>query len=305
MSFLSTDLITSIKRSASVPTAQTVFQESDFLQMADNEIRSKLVPLVLKTMEELWVRQVDYSIVANQSGYLIPTRAIASALRDVQIIDKNNDQNRIELPRLSPDNLYSSYSGNYYFTVQKSGFYLQGNQVILYPTPTQANNILRLSYYCRPNSLVDPTACAQVTAINTSLNQITVSALPSTISTTTPLDFVKANPGFECSAIDQMPTNVAGTVLTFGSSLPADLSVGDYLCLAGQSCVVQVPVELQPLLIQYVVVRVLSSQGDAQALQAAVQELTKLEENALLLISPRVAGQAKRVTNGRSVSRFV
>jgi hypothetical protein len=52
-------------------------------------------------------------------------------------------------------------------------------------------------------------------------------------------------------------------------------------------------------------VRVLSSQGDAQALQAAVGELQQLEKNAMMLLAPRVSGKVKRVTNTRGVSRFV
>lgn len=305
MSYLTTDLITSIKRRAAVPTAQSTFSTSDFLQLADEEIRSKLTPLVLKTMEEMYVRTADQDIVANQAGYLIPSRAIASALRDVQIVDSNNDLNRTSLERLSPEDLFRVFVGTYRIAVRKAGFYLQGNQVMLYPTPTQSVNKLRLSYYCRPNSLVDVTEAAKVQSIDTVNKTITVESLPGAFSTSTPLDFVKANPGFECSAIDQTPTDITGLVLTFGSDLPTDLSVGDYICLAGQSCVVQVPVELQPLLVQYVAVRVLSSQGDMEALQAALAELEKLEENALLLISPRVAGKAKRVVNARGVSKWI
>jgi hypothetical protein len=305
MSYLTSDLITAIKRRAAVPTSQVTFTNTDFLALTDEEIRSKMVPLILKTQEEYFIRLYDYAVTANQAGYLIPTRAIANKLRNVQIVDSNNDLNRADLERLSPEDLFSGYSGSAYVTIQKSGFYLEGNKVVLFPTPNQTQSLLRLSYYCRPNVLVETTDCAKVTAIDTTNKQITVDALPSTISTSTPLDFVKANPGFECSAIDQTPTNIAGMVLTFASALPSDLAVGDYVCLAGQSCVVQIPVELQPLLTQYVVVRVLSAQGDSQALADAGKELQKLEENALLLISPRVDGKAKRVTNGRSLSRWV
>lgn len=303
--YLSSDLVVAVKRRAAVPTAQNTFQNSDFYSLADEEIRSKLVPLVMKNMEEFYVRPLDYQINANQSSYLIPTRSVASGLRDVQIIDSNDDQNRFPLERIDLGDLYSSFAANYRFTIRKNGFYPQGNSIIIYPTPTMTVNLLRMYYVCRPNSIVDVTACAQVTGINTALNQISVTSLPSTFSTSSPLDFVKANPGFECSAIDQTPTLIAGTVLTFGSALPTDLSIGDYLCLAGQSCVVQVPVELQPLLYQYIVVRILSAQTDTQALQSAINELKVLEENAQLMIAPRVAGKSKRVVNARAINRWV
>jgi hypothetical protein len=146
--------------------------------------------------------------------------------------------------------------------------------------------------------------CAQITAINPSLNQVTVSALPSNISTSTTVDFVMANPNYDYTAIDQTITNIAGSVLTF-ASLPASLSVGDYICQSTQSCVLQIPDELIPLLSQYVVVRVLSAQSDAQALQEAISELQKLESNANLLIAPRVNGKPKRVVNTKGITRYV
>jgi hypothetical protein len=68
---------------------------------------------------------------------------------------------------------------------------------------------------------------------------------------------------------------------------------------------VQVPVELQPLLTQYVVVRVLSAQGDSGALKNAIAELEALEKNASLLLTPRVQGSVKRVVNTRAISRWV
>lgn len=302
--YLSSDLMTSVKRKAHVPTSQSTFQAADFYSLADEEIRSKLLPLILAQMEEFYVRTFDYAITANQQAYLIPPRAIASKLRDVQIVNSSNSDNRFPLDRINPGDLYASGGSSARLTVQKNGFYPQGNQILIYPTPTQTVNLLRLSYYCRPSSLVDPTACALITAINTGTNALTVASLPSTMTTSTPLDFVKANPGFECSAIDQTAISIVGTVLTF-SSIPTDVAVGDYVCLATQSCVVQVPVELQPLLYQYVVVRVLEAQNDQSALKVALAELQKLESNASLLISPRVDGKPQRVTNSRGVIRFV
>ena len=303
MAYLSNDLVTSVKARANVPSSQNTFQTADFLRFADEETRSKLIPLIFKNLEEYYVRTYDYTIVANQAGYSIPTRAVAGKLRDVQLVSSTNDQNRIPLQRLSPEDLTQMLNGGY--SVSKGGFYLEGNKVILFPKPTTASQYnLRLTYYIRPSTLVDISQCGQVTAINTSTNQLTVASVPSTFSVSSPVDFVKASPGFECSAIDQMITNIAGQVLTF-SSLPTDIQVGDYVSLANQSCVVQVPVELQPLLFQYVVIRVLAAQSDTVALKAAMAELRSLEESVMVLISPRVDGKAKRVTNGRGIARLV
>jgi hypothetical protein len=194
--------------------------------------------------------------------------------------------------------------------IKKSGFYIKGNNVIMYPTPNYTQNIINLEYYIRPGTCVDPSVCAQVASINIPLNQVTVVTPPSNITLLTPVDMVNALSGFDYRAINQTITNIAGSVYSF-SALPVDqlgnvtLAVGDWICQATQTCVVQVPQELLPLLSQYVVVRIMAAQGDAQMLQAALSELAVLEKNAQMMISPRVAGKVKRVVNTRGVSRFV
>lgn len=312
MSYLSTDLAAAVQRRAAIPASQSTFSPTALYALGDEEIRSKLVPLVCRNIEDFYTQFLDYPITAGQAAYNIPTRAIAGALRDVQIIQASDTESRTPLERLAPEDLYSSVGGNYRFTIKKTGFYLQGNQVMMYPAPTMTSpNLLRLSYYCRPNQLVDPTACGQILSINTSTNTVVLaSSAPSTFTTASALDFIGAKPHFDWLIQDAVPasigtTTVANDTLVFSVAIPSALAVGDYVCLSGQSCVVQVPVELQPLLIQYVTVRVLSAQGDQQALQAAIAELGKLEENAILLIAPRVVGKSKRATNTRGISRFV
>lgn len=300
---LTSDLVTSIQRRAAIPNAQVTFTSTDFYALMDEEIESKLIPLVLKNLEEYYVADLPYNITTGVGAYAIPTRAIAGKLRDVQIISSTDPNSIIPLDRLDITDLFASTSTSYRVLIQKFGFYLKGNYVWMYPTPLVTQNILNLEYYMRPNTCVDPSTCAQITAISGST--VTVSSLPSNITTATLVDFVKTNPGFECPAIDQTISSVSGSILTMSNAAPSTLSVGDYVCQATQTCVVQVPKELLPLLSQYVVVRVLSSQGDLQAYQQAVAELTKLEENAQMLISPRVDGKPKRVVNTRNVSRFV
>lgn len=302
---LTSALMASVQRRASVPNAQVTFSPSDFYSFIDEEIESKLIPLILRNMEEYYVADFPTNIVAGVNTFPIPTRAIAGKLRDVQVISSTDPESIIPLDRLDIADLFSSTSTSFRVLIKKSGFYIKGNTVYMYPTPTYSQNILNLEYYMRPNTSVDPSTCSQVVSINTATNSVTVVGVPSNITTSTPVDLVKANSGFECTAIDQVITGIVGSVITFASSLPKTMIPGDYVCQATQSCVVQVPQELLPLLSQYVVVRVLSAQGDGQALQAAMSELAKLEENAMMLIAPRVDGKPKKATNTRGVSRFV
>ena len=306
MAYLSSDLMAAVKRYSSVPTSQVTFQAADFYALGDDSIRAKIVPLVIKHMSEYYVKPYNYSIQNGVSAYAIPPRAINSMLRSVQLVGMADPDSRVNLQQLAIEDLYAGLAGSTGILVKKSGFYIEGNNIVLYPTPVStALNTLRLNYFIRPNQLVDPTACALIQSVNTGANTITCASVPSTWSTANILDIVKAQPGFDCMAIDQAITNIAGGVITVSSTLPTTISAGDYVCLAGQSCVVQVPVELQPLLTQYVVVRVLAAQGDQNGLKSALAELEALEKNASLLLAPRVQGSVRRIVNSRSIARLV
>src|ERR1019366_1580977 len=296
----------SVQRYTAVPSSQVTFLNTDFYALADDSIRGKIIPLVIKHMAEFYVFPYNYSININQASYAIPARAINMILRSVEIVSATNSDSKANLDQLNREDLYAATTGNIRIMVKKSGFYIEGNNVILFPTPAQINtDILRMNIFLRPNQLVDPTACGIITAINSGAGTITCAATPAAWTTSNKFDLVKAQPGFDCTAIDQVVTNIAAGVITFSSVLPTNVAVGDYVCLAGQSCVVQVPVELQPLLTQYVVVRCLSAQGDANGLKAALAELEVLEKNANLLLTPRVQGSVKRVTKSRGINRWV
>lgn len=304
MAFLSSDLMAAVKRYGAIPTSQVTFQAVDFYALADDQIRSKILPLVLTQMSEYYVFAYNYSVNANQNTYAIPSRATAMNLRSIEFVSTSDPDTRVPVEQLNREDLYSGIGGNVRLLIKKNGFYIEGNNVILYPTPTQGLDTLRLNIFIRPNQLVDPSACGLITAVDPNANTITCSGVPSTWTTSNIVDLVKAQPGFDCTAIDQVITNIGAGVITFASTLPTNASVGDYVCLAGQSCVVQVPVELQPLLYQNVLVSVLSAQGDPK-LKDAKDELAKLEKNASTLMAPRVQGNVKRVVNARAITRWV
>lgn len=290
--------MTAVKRYSAVPTAQVTFLAADFYALGDDSIRAKILPLVIKNMAEYYVKPYNYAVTSGVTSYAIPPRAVNSMLRSVQLISSTDPDSRVNLEQLNIEDLGSSR--------KSKGFYVEGNSVVLYPTPVNTSlNTLRLNYFIRPNSLVDPTACGLISSINLGAGTITCASVPSTWTTANLFDTVKAQPGFDSTTIDQVVTNISGAVITFATTLPSTISVGDYVCLAGQSCVMQVPVELQPLLTQYVVVRVLSAQGDQNALKAALAELEALEKNASLLLAPRVQGSVKRIINSRSIARLV
>jgi len=293
-SFTTEELLSDIKQRAMVPTDQTTFTSSDLLRFATDELRMALLPTLLAEREEFYLSETGatQSIVASQAAYQIPARAVGQMLRDVLLVD--SDSRVYNLKRIEYDEI-----PNYQFsgTGTPEFFCLRNNKIVLFPTPSttaaSAYDLLT-PYYTRPSKLIEVTAAAQVASMAGST--VTVTSLPSTIANGASIDFIRDTGGFECLAIDQTITGVAGTVLTF-ASVPTDLTVGDWVALAGQSPIPQLPAELHPLLAERVARKVMKSIGDINGVKMSDQIIAEMTDGASKMTSPRVHGESKRVVS--------
>ncbi|CAB4200018.1 hypothetical protein UFOVP1351_20 [uncultured Caudovirales phage] len=282
MAYTTTDLITAVKAIASIPSSQNLFTTADFLRFANRAMHKKLIPLVLGTREEYWVQSYDHSITADRASYVIPSRAIGGKLRDVLWVSGNTETS---LPRLEPENIYSTESG-------RLGFYLEGSKVMLSPTPTTTADTLRLKHFRRPNTLVAASSCGLIESIDTNANTVTLTSTPETFTNGVLIDFVQGGDGHDWRAIDQEITGVSGTTINF-VSLPSDLEVGDYVCIAGESCIPQIPLELLPILEDEVAKMCRHAQGKKDA--DADKELEEDKREILKTLTPRVDGEPKKI----------
>ena len=112
-----------VKRRASIPTSQSLFEVSDLVQFLSEEAQSTIAPKIQAVREEYYVHIEDTPIVTTQSQYAIPARAMGNALRDLDLLDPSG--NEINLPRLSPEILKTNpaQTSNRLF-----GFYLQNEK---------------------------------------------------------------------------------------------------------------------------------------------------------------------------------
>ena len=291
MAYDTNALVASVKRRGSVPTTQGLVAQQDFLTIGDEEMQSYVVPLVIDAQSEYMVTEVD-QLIAGQTSFRIPTRAVGGKLREVQLVDTLGKFANV--PQITVDQL----------NAVTFGFYLKGNTLNLWNNLQPLNSAwitLRMSYYTRPNSLVYPTAAGTIQSI--AGNSVTLTgAPPATFTSSATYDLVRASPGFECLATDSSAT-VAGSTITFSSAPSSDLRAGDYVCLAGQSPVPQIPLELHSLLAQAVAVKVFQVVCDFDGMQAAQQVLAKMEEQARDLIANRVDGESLRIVNRSSLFR--
>ena len=285
-----TSLITSVKRRASVPTSQNLFGTQDFVDIANEQLQSVVIPLLVSVRESFFEYGYETPIVANQKTYSIPTRAIGSSVVAVQLVTNGAVQ---PLPLLDESSRVSDDN-------DRMGFYIRDNNILVSPTPTTAGQTLRILINKRPGILTQTTSCGQITSINTGTNQVTVSSIPSSWTTNTVIDFVQNNHPYSSLAIDQSITSVSGTTITF-SSLPTNLAVNDWVCPQYYSPIVQVPLELGDLLAQSIAVVCLRSMGNMKMLPDAEKELENLKQIALKLLSPRVESTTYKLVNNKSL----
>jgi len=287
-------LIATIKSKIIAPVSQVTFTPDDILAIADEELQVGVVPTLMSVREDYFVVSEDFDV--DQAGpyeYTIPTRAIGGKLKDVVMTDSNNKEYSIPLIQSQ----VAPYRSNIFKTYQGLVCFPRNNKIILQGVAnTLPGNKVRLYYFMRRGKLIQITAGARIDSIDTVNKQITVNLLPSTFSLTTLVDFIQVSPPFDALAINQTIQNINGLILTF-SSLPDHLAVGDYLCLAGESVVPQVPVEFHPVLAQRVAVKILEALGDVNGSSLARSKLAEIENATLKMISQRIEGEAKKVIN--------
>ncbi len=302
----SDDLIASIERRILVPLNQSTFSEQDFLDFATEEMNLGVVPMVISNHEDYYVFPEDVGLIANQTKYDIPYRAIGNKIKDIYLVDSGG--NLFEMTRVQKSDTVSSADTAHYLGSNLSRFYVENNQVCLTVDPDVVSSAysLRFSYYIRPNALVPNVEIAQVISVDRNTGIITVDAVPDKFlesnldGSSRLIDFIKAKSPHKImsydvsvSAFDQNST----TITLDPADIPADLQMNDIIAMAGETCIPQIPSDLHVLLAHRVATRILESLGDTEGLQNANVKLKELESKSNILVTNRVDDAPKIINN--------
>jgi hypothetical protein len=238
--------------------------------------------LVLAAREEFFVTSMDYTITANQAAYVLPTRALNGVLREVKLI---RGTKVIDLERIDVEDVTDTTSGT------PNSFYVEGSNLVLYPTPSSTADTLRIYYFIRPSKLVTNAECAVITAIDTATNTLTVSP-PTGWTTADTFDLVKGSAHFDILGMDLAAGTVGASSIVFSATLPTTLAVGDYVSLAGETCFPMLPPEGHVALVQAAVTAALESMGDPSAAVSA-QKAAALMGSFQSILKTRIQGAPK------------
>jgi len=295
--YTTTALIASVKRRASVPTSQSLFESTDFNSILTDEMQSIIVPLIMAEQQDFFIHSKDLAIDGSTREFDIPTRAVGMKVKDVGFY-RTSSNNFDSRPRLNISD-FGDPQGD--MVKSLGGFYLQGNKIVFSDAPTNTGDKLRVYYYRRPNNLIAENKAAKIASIDTGTKTLTFGSRPTAWTTSTTFDLIKGTPGFHSLADDATVSAIDTLTLTFTDDLPTGLAVGDWVGESGESPVAQIPYSAQPLLSQLGSVKILEALGDLKGMQMAQEKYQMLVQNFVRTISKRVDNSPKKIINRNGI----
>lgn len=299
----SSSFINSVKRRAAIPSNQNTFTDQDFLDFANEETDTELVPEILRLHEDYFLFSEEIDLEQGVSRYTIPDKAIGNKLREVAYID--NQGNTFELSRISVGEL-SEFDYPYSNNIART-FYVENNEIVLVPTIENALEAkIRFTYYRRLNALVPEDQIAIITTIDRTSGEIGLANIPEDFSITKKFDLISTsapfktlNPSITASALN----NTTNTLTVAITDISDKLQVGDHVALEGECIIPQVPQELHAMLAHRVAMRCMEAQGDLEGMQAASAKAQRMEGKLASLIDNRVEEAPRKVWNRHSSLR--
>ena len=305
-------LIESIKRKGSIPSSQETFKTQDFIDLINEEMSTYILPTVLKLHQEFYATTDETEVVtSSRKRYKLPYRAVGNKLRDLHYRTVGGQLK--QLVQISADD--RSYNDEYFYNYVYNQFYLEGDEIVFVGIQVPEGQLVK-SYYMRPNQLVTEDRACVITSIDRTTGIVMVANMPS-IFASGQVDFIGAKSPNTIKNFDITPISAdteTGTFIfdttnhstvpnmTF-FDIPDSLQVGDYVMLAGETIVPQLPAELIPVLTQRVTLKCLEAMGDTEAVTNCQKQLDKMEANIPSLINNRVEGSPKKLVNRRSILR--
>jgi len=328
MDTTTTGLINLVKERETIPDSGAAYSDSVLLNYLDQSMKGFIVPTIEASMEEHFVvtrdtqmpTQPPFSGVNPPTGVInyinIPSESTGLRLRDVYVI--GNDGSFYNLPRLTPSQAAAQSYGSPWGPLLPpmnnnqfvGGFFLQGNQVQIFPYGLASGKLVRISFQRAPADLCLTSDAGQITSIvgdvavmdkvqSTWFGGITEVCV---VSNSAPYDYVQDATVPQTVYTSYTPlnnvllVNVVGNVVTLPAGTGANVQVGDWICPAGQSVYAQnIPKELLPCLVQKAASMCIHAAGDAEGYKVAQQEYKEMVAMAMLQIAPRVIGKPIKV----------
>lgn len=298
MLYDTTHLLKLLREHSRLPAASG-FDDEACLRALTAQLHGYILPLLKKEWQGYWASAdactTEVELVEGQAEYSIPARAVSASIQKAVLIGPQGQ--RIPLTYLETERREElpDRPGT------PGGYTVRGNRLYLYPAPTGLSGYrLRLPMLVRPAALVLPSRSRQVLAVDTGTGVLTLaSAAPADFLTAEAFDVVRGSEPYEAVLLEAEGTFGIATEVEFSTSAAAQVRVGDWLCLPGESPFPQCPVELLNLLAQRTGAEQLAGIGDGGVASAKAAPLGEMRQDARAVIVPRT-GEPRLRRNGMS-----
>ena len=326
MDTTTTGLINLVKQRETIPDSGAAYSDDVLLNYLDQSLKGFIVPAIEAVQEEYFVvtqdtqmpSQPPYNGSSPPVGVVnyvnIPGESTGLRLRDVYVI--GNDGSFYNLPRLTPSQAAAQSFGNPWGPAMSmpnqqfvGGFFLQNNQVQIFPYGLASGKLVRISYQRAPADLC---LVADAGKVITVIGDVcTIDKVLPWYNNITQVCAVSGNMPHDYVVDATIPQTVytsyaplkditvissVGNVITLPAGTGSNIQVGDWLCPNGYSVYAQnIPKELLPCLIQKAASMCIHAAGDVDGYKVAQQEFNEMMKMAIMQIAPRVIGKPVKV----------
>lgn len=316
LTWTSAQVLTDVRRKASLPTTSTDWPDAVVLREATDVLRAFTGWALAQAGEGRLLSSLDRPVTSALSGayggreFMIPPLAVAGTIEGVTWTDASG-QTQSRLARL--DNAqeadYSTPGG----TGSPGAYTLVGDRIRVYPLPNSGGT-LRVTYQRMHPELVADTVAnvatvASVAAGSTTTSVLTLSAgfSPNVVVGDT-LDILRGQYPY-APILANAEVTVVGGALSLTIDQPLALVSGHELAgarvvRAGQSPYVAMPLEMRNCFSEKVAANILRTMGDLQGSQVAEQAATLELARVMQMLSPRAKRDKPKAVNPSSLMRM-
>jgi len=300
--YLAEDLLRSIRlKNPLANVGSTGSKDSDLLMMVNEAIWQHLVPRMMKLSEEYFTLKERVSIGAN-SSVRIPHRAIYQKLRHLYLVGSSGS--RVRINPIQKEELNEA-------VFQTSGYYIEGNEIVIHPSASAGLSDLEMHYMYRPGELVLSTECRQIVDVDYATNTVEVtSEVPAEWTDDLLYDIHSGKSGAEIEMFDLEVSSIGpGTSDTIIFTVPLDGSlfgtrpvlIGDWVCLAETAALPGIPRELHPQIANAVALQIAVMLKDTEAIKIHGEMLKGALGEAAGALEQRVEGHPAVITGRKGI----